>query len=76
MIPLQIPSFPYGHPVAAYVFFLFFPSPLSFPLPFFKKRVLEALRTQNVTNPVIPFFCGAKAPSGPWPPDSRSFYTV
>jgi len=62
MIPLQIPSFPYGHPVAAYVFFLVLPSLLPFPLPFFKQRVLETLRTQNVTNPVIPFFLWCESP--------------
>jgi len=35
VLPLSVSSvlsFPYGHPVAAYVVFLFFPSLLSFPL--------------------------------------------
>ena len=62
MIPLQIPSFPYGYPVAAYVFFLFLPSLLSFPLTSFKQRVLEAPRKKNVTNPVTPFVLRCESP--------------
>ena len=39
VLPLSVScvfSFPHGHPVAAYVFFLFFPSLLFFPLSIFQ----------------------------------------
>jgi len=51
VLPLSIYSvlvLPAGHPVAAYLFFLIFPSLISFPLPSLQK----AIPTQDVTNPV------------------------
>ena len=44
----QYSVFPLGHPIAAYVFFLFFPSLISFSNMFY-----NAVPTQDVTNPVI-----------------------
>ena len=42
------------HPVAAYVFFLVFPSLLSSP---FNIVIEKAFTTQDVINPVNPFYC-------------------
>ena len=55
----SILSFPYGHPVASYVFFFVF---LSLLPPFhlsFNNPLYKTVSTQNVTNPVIlpfPYF--------------------
>ena len=57
----SILSFPWDFPVAAYIFFLVFPSLLSFPLSFLLKRVPESssYATRDMTNPVSlpPIYC-------------------
>ena len=60
MLPLSISSalaLPLGHPAAAYVFFLVFPS-LTYFLLSFNNAFQKPVPTQDVTNPIsLPSVC-------------------
>jgi hypothetical protein len=60
VLPLSISnicSFPEGHPVASYIFFLYFPPLMSFPPLSFNNVLWKQVPTQDMINPVsLPSF--------------------